>query len=75
MSRLSKDVNKKIESLEESVTEKQLAYQKIDEMLFEKESDDPTLIASFMKAKKELNDAVENHISFFKAISSSDKKD
>jgi hypothetical protein len=72
MSKLTTDLNKKIESLESSVTEKQLAYQKIDEMLFEKDSDDPSLIASFIKAKKELNEAVESHISFFKSISSAD---
>ena len=73
MEQLPPDIQKKIESLENSVTEKQLAYQEIDQKLFGTDnSDDSSLLQTYIKAKKELNDAVENHISFFKSVSSSD---
>ena len=75
MEQLPPEVQEKIESLENSVTEKQLAFKKIDEELFgDNNSNDSSLLQLYIKDKKELNDAVENHISFFKSLTSSDPK-
>jgi hypothetical protein len=75
MEQLPKDIQEKIESLENSVTEKQLAYQQIDQKLFgNDDANDPSLLSTYMKAKKELDDAVDNHISFFKSVVSTDPK-
>ena len=75
MEQLPPDIQKKIEVLENSVTEKQLAYQEIDKKIFGADnSDDSTLLETYIKAKKELNEAVDSHISFFKSIASSDQK-
>lgn len=75
MDQLPPDIQEKIESLEKSVTEKQLAYQEIDKKLFGKEkSDDSSLLQTYIKAKRELTEAVDKHISFFKTITSSDPK-
>lgn len=74
MEQLPAEIQKKIESLENSVTEKQLAYQEIDQKIFGSENADDSLLENYVKAKKELNDAVDNHISFFKSIVSSDPK-
>lgn len=75
MEQLPKEIQEKIESLEDSVTQKQLAYQEIDNKLFgSDDSDDPSLLKDYVKVKKELDHAVESHISFFKSISSLDPK-
>ena len=75
MEQLPKDIQEKIESLENSVTEKQLAYQEIDKKLFgENSTDDTSLLKNYVKAKKELDSAVDSHISFFKSIASTDSK-
>lgn len=75
MEQLPKEIQEKIESLEDSVTQKQLAYQEIDNKLFGSDnSDDPSLLKDYVKVKKELDNAVESHISFFKSITSSDPK-
>ncbi|MBC8051966.1 MAG: hypothetical protein H7Y13_02780 [Sphingobacteriaceae bacterium] len=75
MEQLPKDINEQIETLEKSVTEKQLAYQEIDKKLFgEGEVEDPSLLKTYIKAKKELDEAVDSHISFFKSVTSADPK-
>lgn len=75
MEQLPPEVQEKIESLENSVTEKQLAFKKLDEQLFgDNNSNDSSLLQLYLKAKKELNEAVETHISFFKSLTSSDPK-